>query len=80
MSVKHYLSVLVIVQVPKHACFLNFGFTDGKDWDEGYEVQVTPFKGFEGRPKEFYQEVRRASLKPRFCAKTKMQQKSTRLI
>mmetsp|Transcript_9901 Transcript_9901/g.18608 ORF Transcript_9901/g.18608 Transcript_9901/m.18608 type:complete len:276 (-) Transcript_9901:336-1163(-) len=44
------------VNVPKHAGFLNFGFTDGKDWDEGYEVQVTPFKGFEGRPKEFFQE------------------------
>lgn len=39
----------VRIKVPKAASFLEFGFTDGQNWDEGYKVIVQPLKENKGR-------------------------------
>mmetsp|Transcript_39960 Transcript_39960/g.55551 ORF Transcript_39960/g.55551 Transcript_39960/m.55551 type:complete len:274 (-) Transcript_39960:129-950(-) len=44
----------VRVNVPKFASFLEFGFTDGSNWVEGYVVKVKQPKGMEGRSIEFF--------------------------
>mmetsp|Transcript_24491 Transcript_24491/g.77423 ORF Transcript_24491/g.77423 Transcript_24491/m.77423 type:complete len:236 (-) Transcript_24491:633-1340(-) len=41
------------INVPKHAMFLEFSFTDGQMWDEGYKIMVKPAKGLEGKDKAF---------------------------
>jgi len=42
------------VNVPKHARYLEFGFTDGYNWDEGFKVKVKEFPGFEGNDDQFF--------------------------
>jgi hypothetical protein len=46
------------VNVPKHARYLEFGFTDGYNWDEGFKVKVKEYPGFEGNDDSFFTKVR----------------------
>lgn len=42
------------INVPIYAKFLEFGFTDGENWDEGYKVQVKQLPENEGRDMKFF--------------------------
>jgi len=44
------------VNIPKFASFLQFGFTDGTNWDEGYKLEVTPLPENKGRDLAFFNE------------------------
>eukprot|EP00976_Prorocentrum_cordatum_P054382 1097426-Prorocentrum_minimum.AAC.1 len=42
------------VNVPKHASFLEFGFTDGVNWDEGYKLEIVPLPENIGRDLAYF--------------------------
>lgn len=44
----------VRIQVPRHAVFLEFGFTDGTNWDEGYTCPFESPKELAGKDFDFY--------------------------
>jgi len=44
----------VRIQVPRYAVFLEFGFTDGKNWDEGYTCAIESPKSLAGKDMDFY--------------------------
>eukprot|EP00899_Mesostigma_viride_P019259 jgi/Mesvir1/27334/Mv07151-RA.1 len=42
------------INIPKHALWLDFSFTDGDSWDGRYRLEFEPYTEFKGRDRDFF--------------------------